>query len=386
MRRLVIMVAAIVLVDTMFYAAIAPLLPYYTHHFHIHKSGAGVLAAAYPAGTLLGSLPAGWMAARLGVRPTVLFGLALMVVASFAFGFAESVPLLDSARFLQGIGGAASWAAGLAWLMARASGERRAEMIGTALAAAIGGALLGPVIGTLANQTSPKLVFSAVGVLGIGLAIWTFTERAPAPQGGPGFAAMRPALREPRLLTGMWLTTLGALLFGTLAVLAPLRLDHLGASGVTVGVAFLIGAGAAALSSPLVGRVVDRRGWQTPVRAGLCASAVAAVLLPLPTSPALLVVLIVLSDPAFGASYPAAGAMISDGAERAGLDQGYAFALFNLAWGIGQVLGDAGSAGLAQATSDAVPYATLAVLCVATLAVISRSGSRREPQPASQLS
>jgi MFS family permease len=184
----------------------------------------------------------------------------------------------------------------------------------------------------------------------------------------------------------MWLTTLGALLFGTLAVLAPLRLDHLGASGVTVGVAFLIGAGAAALSSPLVGRVVDRRGWQLPVRAGLCASAVAAVLLPLPTSPALLVVLIVLSDPAFGASYPAAGAMISDGAERAGLDQGYAFALFNLAWGIGQVLGDAGSAGLAQATSDAVPYATLAVLCFATLAVISRSRSRREPQPASQLS
>jgi MFS family permease len=167
-------------------------------------------------------------------------------------------------------------------------------------------------------------------------------------------------------------------------VLAPLRLDHLGASGLTVGAAFLTGAAAAALAAPFVGRVADQRGWRLPVRLGLGASAVALLLLPLPTTPALLFILIVMADPVFGASYPPAGAMISDGAERAGLDQGYAFALFNLAWGMGQVAGDAGSAGLAQASSDAVPYALLALLCVATLALISRVG--RQAEPASQLS
>src|SRR3954447_16812554 len=120
MRRLVILVAAIVLVDTMFYAAIAPLLPYYSHRFDLSKSAAGVLAAAYAAGTLLGSLPAGWLAARIGVRKTVLTGLGMMIVSSVAFGFAHSVAVLDIARFVQGVGGATSWAAGLAWLMARA--------------------------------------------------------------------------------------------------------------------------------------------------------------------------------------------------------------------------------------------------------------------------
>jgi MFS family permease len=145
-----------------------------------------------------------------------------------------------------------------------------------------------------------------------------------------------------------------------------------------------MGAAAAAITAPWVGRLADRRGWRLPVRAGLGASAVALLLLPLPTSPALLFILIVLADPVFGASYPAAGAMISDGAERAGLDQGYAFALFNLAWGMGQVGGDAGSAGLAQASSDAVPYALLSVLCVVTLGLIVRMGRRAEP--ASQLS
>ena len=142
------MVSAIVLVDTMFYAAIAPLLPYYSHHFHLQKSQAGVLAASYAAGTLIGSLPAGWLAARVGVRATIITGLGMMIVASAVFAFATDIVLLDGARFVQGVGGAASWAAGLAWLIERAPDNRRAEMIGAALSAAIAGAVLGPVLGT----------------------------------------------------------------------------------------------------------------------------------------------------------------------------------------------------------------------------------------------
>jgi MFS family permease len=384
MRRLVIMVAAIVLVDTMFYAAIVPLLPYYSHHFGLDKSSAGVLAASYAAGTLIGSIPAGWLAARVGVRPTILVGLSMMIVCSVAFGFGQSIVVLDVARFFQGVGGAASWAAGLAWLMARAPATRRAELIGTALAAAIAGGLLGPVLGAVASQTSPKIVFSLVGVLGVVLCFWTLTEKAPAPTVGHGFAAFRPALRNRRVQAGMWLTLLGALLFGTLGVLAPLRMDHLGGSEVAIGAAFLLAAALAASTSPLIGRISDRSGWRRPVLFGLCASAIWVLLLPLPKSAALLFVLIVLADPFFGVPYPPAGAMISHGAEHARLDQGYAFALFNLAWAGGQVIGEAGSAGLAQATSDAVPYALLCVLCLATVAALRRRGAR--VAPASQLS
>ena len=48
------------------------------------------------------------MAARVGVRPTVLLGLGLLVVASIAFAFADSIVVLDIARFVAGLGGAAS--------------------------------------------------------------------------------------------------------------------------------------------------------------------------------------------------------------------------------------------------------------------------------------
>lgn len=372
------MVAAIVLVDTMFYAAIAPLLPYYVHHFHLAKGQAGVLAAAYAAGTLVGAMPAGWMAARVGVRATIVTGLGLMIGSSVAFAFARDISVLDTARFVQGVGGAASWAAGLAWLTARAPAGRRAELIGAALAAAIAGALLGPVLGTAAVQTSPKLVFLLVAGLGAGLLLWTLNERAPAPSRGSRRLALRPALRDRRILTGMWLTMLSALLYGTLLVLAPLRLSDLGASNVTIGIAFLLGAAAAGVVSPLVGRWADRRGRLMPVLAGLYASTVWVPLLPLPQAVALLFAVVVVADPLFGVQYPPAGAMISDGAEEVGLGQTYAFALFNLAWAIGQVIGGAGSAGLAQATSDAVPYALLAALCAATALAVRRTGRRVE--------
>jgi MFS family permease len=366
------MVAAIVLVDTMFYAAIAPLLPFYVHHFGIAKAQAGVLAASYAAGTLLGSLPAGWLAARLGVRPTIMSGLGLMTAASLAFAFATSIGPLDVARFVQGLGGAASWAAGMAWVIERAPDGRRAEMIGTTLAAAIAGALLGPVLGTVAAQTTPKLAFSAVAALGVGLLLWTLTEPAPAPSRATRLDGLTSAVRDRSVLTGMWLTALAALLYGTLAVLAPLRLSHLGARSTTIGLAFVAGAAVAAVSSPLIGRLSDRRGWRRPVLTGLSLSMAWVVLLALPRGVAVLVGLVIVADGLFGLPYSPAGAMISEGAQRVGLGQTYGFGLFNIAWAGGQVIGAAGSAGLAQVTDDVIPYSVLAALCAATVAAIAR--------------
>jgi MFS family permease len=61
----------------MYYAAITPLQPKLTGELGLGKAGAGVLAGAYAAGTLLGALPGGWLVARAGVKPTILLGLTL---------------------------------------------------------------------------------------------------------------------------------------------------------------------------------------------------------------------------------------------------------------------------------------------------------------------
>ena len=44
-RALVAFVCLLVLVDTVFFTALTPLLPHYTHAAHLTKSGAGLLVA-----------------------------------------------------------------------------------------------------------------------------------------------------------------------------------------------------------------------------------------------------------------------------------------------------------------------------------------------------
>jgi len=67
--------------------------------------------------------------------------------------------------------------------------------------------------------------------------------------------------------------------------------------------------------------------------------------------------------------------LLSDEAERTGLDYAFGFTLVNMAWAPAQIGGAAGGAALAELTSDAVPYLTVCGLCVLTLAFLWRSAS-----------
>jgi MFS family permease len=376
MRRLFLLVAAVVLVDTMFFAAVAPLLPHYSEELGLTKTAAGVLTAAYPAGTFAGSLPGGWLAARWGVKPTLLSGLALLGITSLIFAFANHVVLLDAARFVQGVGGAFMWASGMAWLVSAAPTDRRGELIGSALAAAIVGVLFGPVLGGAATVVGPEIVFSGVAVVALALALWAWSTPGVPPSPSPGLPAMLRALRRRDVLAGFWLFALPALFAGVIEVLVPLHLDDLGASGAVIGAVFLITAAVEAVVSPLAGRLSDRRGRLAPIRAGLAGATLMAVLLPMPRAVVLVGVAVLFTFAALGAFWAPAMALLSDASESAGLDQALAFSISNLAWALGHVLGSGVGAALADATVDAVPYALLSAMCAVTLAGIISSGRR----------
>jgi MFS family permease len=365
-RRLVTLVSAVVLVDTMFYAVVAPLLPALMHDLHLSKAAAGLLTASYPAGTLLGSVPGGVLAARWGPRQTVLVGLTLMAISTLAFGFAHDIVLLDSARFLQGVGGACSWSGALAWLIAEAPVERRGGLIGTALGWAIAGSLLGPVLGAAAQATAPEAVFSSVVVFAAGLAVWATRLPSSHRPVAQGLGDVVAALRRPALRRGMWLMSLPAVGFGVLGVLGPLRLDGFGFSSAAVGATYLVAAAAESLVSPIVGRLSDRRGRLVPIRRGLVAAGLLVLTITLPGAGIPLAVLIVATTIAFGFFWAPAMAMVSDDAEAGGLALGYAFGLVNAAWAMGQVAGAGLGGAIAKATTDAVPLAVVSVLCVAT--------------------
>lgn len=313
----------------MFYAAIAPLLPSYEADLGLSKSSAGLLSASYPAGTLIASLPAGWLTGRVGAKATM--------------------------------------AGGLAWLMAVAPADRRGELIGAALGAAVFGILLGPVLGSAASEIGPEAVFSGVAALAAVLLVAALLTPAAPAGARSSWRDLRAAASGGRLRLAIWLFALPALFSGTFGVLVPLRLDDIGAGAVTIGAMFLVGAAIEAVLNPVLGRMSDRRGRMPPIRAGLAGATAMAVLLPIPAVTWLLVGAGIGTVSALGLLWAPAAALLSDASEASGLDQGFAFGLMNLAWAGGQVVGGAAGGALADATVDAVPYATLAVVCAVTL-------------------
>ena len=376
MRRLLLVVGAIVLVDTLFYAALTPLLPHYADAFGLSKSGVGLLAAMYAIGALVGGIPAGLATSWFGVKKVALTGLTGMVVTTALFGFAQSVWMLDTARFLQGFASSCSWTAALAWLVADAPAASRGRLIGSAMGAALFGSLLGPVVGAVASFAGIAVTFTTLALIGVAIAAWAWsTPLLHEPKQQP-LSLLARSLRNRRVLLAIWFVTLPALSFGMINVLAPLRLHALGLGAAGIGAVWLVTAGLEAAAAPFIGHVSDMRGRIAPLRVGLAATAIAMVALAtLDTHWWLLALVVAVTGVAVGIFWSPAMSLLTDEAERTGLDYAFGFTLVNMAWAPAQVGGAAGGAALAELTADAVPYLTVSGLCVLTLAFLWRSAS-----------
>ena len=165
-------------------------------------------------------------------------------------------------------------------------------------------------------------------------------------------------------------------------MLIPLRLDSLGASGIGVGAAFFIAAGIEAFTAPAIGRLSDRRGRLIPIRAGLIACPIAALILPLPGTIVLLGLALVVVVLAMSLIWTPAMALLSDNAEAAGLDLAFASALVSFAWAGGQVVGGSAFAAFAGSTSDGAAYVTIAAAFAVTLGAVLARPRPREAAPA----
>jgi MFS family permease len=382
-RRLVSLVCALVLVDTMLYAALTPLLGRFAHQLHLSSATAGLLVAVYAAGALIGGLPGGVAAARLGPRRAVLTGLTLMGLSSLGFAWSESFWSLAAARFVQGAGSAFTWAGAFSWLLAAAPRERRGELIGTAMGAAVFGALFGPVVGALAAAVGRAAVFSAVAALALALAALTTMIETRPPE-VPSAAALRRALVSPAFRGGLALLAFASLLAGVLSVLAPLHLAAAGWGPTAIGAVWLIGAAIEATQSRVIGRLSDRRGALVPVRWALIAGAAVSLFLTVALGALPYALLVVVASVAYGVLFTPAFALIANGAEEARLAQGMAFGMMNAAWALGAMAGPAAGGAIAGAIGERAPFVILAIACIAVLSLIgvrSRSVGAQEPDP-----
>ena len=237
------------------------------------------------------------------------------------------------------------------------------------MGAAVAGTIVGPAIGTLADVIGIAPTFCGVAVLGVVLAAVALRTPPAEPEGTSTPRELWAALHDGRVAAGIWLIAVPGLLFGTVGVLAPLRLDDLGAGAGVIGAAFLAAGALESGVSPVVGRVSDRRGRLFPCLIALAAGATLMLLFPLPQK-------VWQLDPPRGArgadDRDALGAGDGDALATAPRRSGSRRASRSRSrtsagrWATRSARPR--SAGLADATSDAVPYLLLCVICAATLA------------------
>jgi MFS family permease len=377
-RRLLLLVSSIIFVDAMLFTALTPLIPGYAHEFDLSKAQAGLLVGSFGAGALLGGIPGGLIAARFGPKRAVVGGLVVLSLASFAFAAADTAMTLGAARFVQGLSSTTTWAGALGWIAISSRREQRGEVIGIVFGAAVAGAVLGPMFGGLADAIGIRVSFVAVGIVGLAYAALAAVPRGvredPSSAGG-----LRRALHDPRFVGGLWLNTLPALLFGILAVLAPLALDDRGWSSLSIALAFFAAGLIEVVINPLLGRASDRVGRLLPIRVALCTSVLVALGLAAVSSPLLIAVFVAAAGISFGGFYTPGMALTSYRAEAAGVPQGVAFGIMNSAWALGNVTGPTAGGALAESFGDAAPYLTGATLCALTFLAtfrVAQGGAR----------
>ena len=257
-------------------------LPTVAHSLKVSGASTSVVLSVYFAAYALMLLAGGLLVDRLGPRRVALLGLALFALGAGAGGVCSTIGALAATRVVQGAGAALVSPAALAGAMSGFPPERRGAALGIWGASAGISNLVGPLLGGLLTVALGwRGDWWALVPLAF-LAAWAIM--AHVPQTTPDRAVRGTgSLRTPVVLTAAFLAALTfAVMIGSFYV-AEQYLQRaagysaLGASGVLVLVAVLVGAAA-----PLAGRLADRRGERLPATVGFLATGAGLLVLGLP--------------------------------------------------------------------------------------------------------
>lgn len=364
------LVGFVLALESVVFAAIAPLLPQYVAEHQLSEGMAGVLVAAYPIGILLGTAPAVAMSAKAGSRAALLGGLSVLGVATAVFGFADATASLLAARLTQGLGAAFAWVGGLSLLFRLVPPENKGGLVGKVLGAAVLGLTIGPLVGGLASEIGREPVFLTAAIACFMLVL--AARRVAAVDERPKEDRFSRGQISSEILAALWIVCLASVFASSIEVLVPLRLADFAVGGPMIGAVFVCAALLEALASPRAGRISDAGGARGVIGFGLIATAFVSLGLALADTLALLIPATVCMAAALAALSAPAAASLSNASERAGFDQASAAGLLNIAWSGGGVIGGVAAGGLAGALGWDAPFVVLAAIALTTLGLIGR--------------
>jgi MFS transporter, DHA1 family, multidrug resistance protein len=132
---------------------LVPALPLLAKTFGRDISIAQMTVSLYMVGIACSQIIMGPLSDRFGRRPVLLAGLGLMVLASAACMFADTLPQLIAARFFQALGGATGMVVSRAIIRDLYSRDRIGSMISLVIAVMMIAQMLSPLTGGLLEIT-----------------------------------------------------------------------------------------------------------------------------------------------------------------------------------------------------------------------------------------
>jgi DHA1 family bicyclomycin/chloramphenicol resistance-like MFS transporter len=148
-RIMLLMLVAMTGVAPISLYMLVPALPVLATTFGRDISIAQMTVSLYMVGIACSQIIMGPLSDRFGRRPVLIAGLSLMVVASAGCIFAETLPQLIAARFLQALGGATGMVVSRAIIRDLYSRERISSMISLVIAVMMIAQMLSPLTGGL---------------------------------------------------------------------------------------------------------------------------------------------------------------------------------------------------------------------------------------------
>jgi MFS family permease len=381
MRRMFVLMYALVFVDEIVLLGLVPLLPGYTRTYDLSATEAGALLSAAPLAIVIASIPAGRLSDRLGARRVTLAAGMLIAVSTAGMAAAPGFAILLLARAAFGLASGTIWSAGLAWIGDSASDARRSAALGTVITAAGVGGMAGPVLcGSLAENVgrgAPWAVLSGASVIVVIALAAANPGRSVAHEHLPLRHITDKMRTEPLLVGALAIMLLGGVGDGIVNLIAPLQLSDNGLSEARIGLWFSVGAAIFIVASAATTRIGERA---VSLRAAAVFAALqAGILLPvLFSSATAVIVFMVLAR--FGVAalpYTIGYPLAAVGSARLGLGTGTVNGLLGLVWGAGSFIAPPVAGVIADTMGDRVAYGVLVGFCLVMAGWILRSAQRR---------
>lgn len=331
----------------------------------------GVVIGAIAVAAVLTRPVAGRLADRLGYHRVMLGGAAIAAVAGLAYFGGRSVPLLLGARILHGIGEAALYTAGAAWLVALCPPERRGRVVGLYGIHMWLGITVGALLGTIALRIGG---YPAVWVFCLCTALAGLALVVAAPRPPRAAATGRSAILPTSALVPGVALTLAGLGYAALAAFVGL---HMAQRGVSNGIVAFTAFGFTYVGVRLLlGNWPDRLGAR---RVAIGSAAVEAVgLLLVAVAPNLAVAVLggLVTGAGLSLLFPALALLVINRTEPA--EQGAALGTFTSFWDLGLVLGGP-LAGLVAGLVGYPPAFVAVAVAALTSGLIASVGIRVTP-------